>query len=60
MKQIIHTFSRLMSLSLSLMALVVLFLFMYTIVGHRLFGKKYYTNLRTYIYVHNRDLCCIV
>ena len=55
MKQIIHTFSRLMSLSLSLMALVVLFLFMYTIVGHRLFGKKYYTNLRTYVYVHSRD-----
>ena len=40
-KQIINTFTQLFTLSASLMALVILFLFMYTIVGYRLFGNRY-------------------
>jgi hypothetical protein len=39
-KQIINTFTQLFTLSASLMALVILFLFMYTIVGYRLFGNR--------------------
>ena len=48
-KQIINTFTQLLTMSASLMALVVWFLFIYTIIGHRIFGGRYIHTLYTYI-----------
>ena len=59
MKQIIHTFTQLFTMSASLMGLVVLFLFMWTVVGHRLFGERYiqYACTCTCVCDNNRKIC---
>ena len=48
MKQIIHTVSQVLTMIISLVALVAVFLFVYTIIGMRLFGGRQVVELPLY------------